>query len=77
MLYHEGAKTQRTLSLEGVTLKDTNLPFESVSTSLTHQDPDEAGQAYFCVTISGREKVELQPIISYMMYLIMVDMSFS
>ena len=45
--------------------------------SVNLQVPDEAGQASFCVTISKREKVGGQPIISYMMYLIMVDMSFS
>ena len=31
----------------------------------------------FCITISRREKHEAQPIISYMEYLIMVNMSFS
>ena len=31
----------------------------------------------FCVTISRREKDGAQPIISYMVYLIKVDMSFS
>ena len=45
--------------------------------SVNLQVPDEAGQASFCVTISKREKVGAQPIISYMVYLIMVDMSFS
>ena len=31
----------------------------------------------FCVTISRREKDGAQSIISYMVYLIMVDMNFS
>ena len=31
----------------------------------------------FCVAISRREKDETQTIISYMVYLIMIDMSFS
>ena len=31
----------------------------------------------FCITISRREKDEVQPIIFYMEYLIMVDTSFS
>ena len=31
----------------------------------------------FCVTISRTEKDDAQPIISYMKYLIKVDMSFS
>ena len=41
------------------------------------QVPDEAVQASFCVTISKREKVGAQQVISYMGYLIMADMSFS
>ena len=40
------------------------------------QISDEAVQASFCVFISKREKVAAQPIISDMVYLIMVDRSF-
>ena len=40
----------------------------------THMKQDKQS---FCVTISRREKDGTQPMISYMMYLIMVDMGFS
>ena len=60
--------------IRGSQLKGHKPPFW-ISVNL--QVPDEAGQASFCVTISKREKVGAQPIISYMVYLIMVDMSFS
>ena len=45
--------------------------------SVNLQVPDEAGQASFCVTNSKREKVGAQPIISYIVHLIMVNMSLS
>ena len=45
--------------------------------SVNLQVPDEAGQASSCMTNSKREKVGAQPIISYIVCLIMVNMSFS
>ena len=41
------------------------------------QDPDEAEKAFHLYDISRREKDGTESIISGMVYLIMVDMSFS
>ena len=68
-----GINTENSV-IRGSKLKGHKPPF-CISVNL--QVPDEAGQVSFCVTISKREKVGAQPIISYMAYLIMVDMSFS
>ena len=73
-----GVQTQRILSLEGLTLKDTSLPFWSVSTLVTASKTQmKQGKQSFCVTISRRGKDGAQPFTSYVVYLIKVDMSFS
>ena len=40
MLCPEGAKAQRTMSVEEVALRDTNLPIGSVSTLMTPSRPE-------------------------------------
>ena len=57
----------------GSELKGNKPPFW-ISVNL--QFPDEAGQASVCETIPKRENVSGQSMISYMVYLIMVDMIF-
>ena len=65
---------QRTLSLEGVTLKETNLSFGSVSTSVIPQDSDEAEKEF--LLCSGEKK--MGPNQLFLVWcLIMVEMSFS
>ena len=65
---------QRTLSLDGVTLKETNLSFGSVSTSVIPQDSDEAEKAF--LLCSGEKK--MGPNQLFLVWcLIMVEISFS
>ena len=49
----------------------------SVNLSDTFKTLMKQDKQSFCVTISRRENDGAQPIISYMVYLIMVDLSFS
>ena len=79
-----GIKTENfVIRGSGVTLKDTNSPFwisVNLSVSDTFKSCMKQDKWSFCVTISRREKGGAQPILScvyLMVYLIMVDMSFS
>ena len=51
---------QRTLSLEGVILRNTNLPFESMSPQWHLQNPDETGQAQI-FTLNGFHQIISKP----------------
>ena len=52
-----GRGTNRILSLEGVTLKDTNLPFGFVSTSVISSRLDEAEKAFLlCGYLQKRKR---------------------
>ena len=73
-----GAITWRGINTEKSVIRRSKLkgqkpPFWII---VNLQVSDEAGQASFYVFISKREKVAAQPIISYMVCLIMTDMSF-
>ena len=59
--------TSRELSLKGVTLKDTNLHFVSVSTSDTFKTQMKQKKHSFRVTIARREKDGTQSIISFVL----------
>ena len=69
--------TSRELSLEWVNLKDTNLPFGSVSTSHAFKTQMKQKKHAFLLYDSPGEKDGTQSTISCMVYLIMVDMTFS
>ena len=49
----------------------------SVNISDTFKTHMNLRNQHFCVTIFRREKDRTEPVISYLVYLIMVDMSFS
>ena len=72
MLYSEGAQT-----LEVVTLKDKTSLLDQCQPQWRLEDPDEAEKALLLYEYLRREKDGTQSIISCMVYLIMVDMSFS
>ena len=54
----------RTLSLEGVTLKDTNLPFDSVSNSVTPARPEWSRTSIPFLWLSlGEKKIEANQLV--------------
>ena len=59
-------------------LKERKPPFWiSVNLSNTFKTRMEQDRQFFCVIISRRKNEGVQPIISYMVYLIMVDINVS
>ena len=77
MCYSQNINTEDYV-IRGSNLKGHKPPFWiSVNLSDTFKTQMKQDKQSFCVTISRREKDGAQPIISYMVYLIKVDMSFS
>ena len=69
-----GVMPERSINTKtSVISKDTNLRFGSVSTKTQMKQ----GKQSFCMIISRIEKYGVQRIISYAIYLITIDMSFS
>ena len=76
VVYPEGAQTENSI-IRGSNLKGQKPPFWiSVNLSDTFKTQMKQKKHSFCMSISRREKDGTQSIISCMVYLIMVDMSF-